>query len=1026
MYLQRIELQGFKSFAAKAVLEFPAPTKSQHRGITAIVGPNGSGKSNVVDAVRWVLGEQSLRLLRGKKSTDVIFSGSAKKNQMGLAEASLFLNNEDMSAPIDYSEIVITRRLYRDGSSEYLLNKSEVRLFDILMLLAKSNFGQNTYSIIGQGMIDKIVNYSGAERKEFFDEATGIKQFQLKRDRSVNKLRRSRENLEQARVLINELDPHLKSLTRQVNKLHQRQEIELELKNYQTKYYSKIWHDLSLAYEKHALSFNTLEKQRLRLESRLDELQDKLDKFSQEGSRSEEFNKLQLEHEGVLAQKNEILKDLAVIRGKMDVEYSKLGKQDLSWLENKKVETEQKIKETDGLAKTLQLRLVDSRKKMSDKERALNMAGDELSVWQNNLSIMQDEFYRLRSGGKVNYGWEAVRAILDQKGNIPGIYGTVSDIGKVKNKNNEAALAASAGGRLTAVVVDSDDVAVKCINYLKQNRLGSVTFFPLNKLRDYRQNDDNRSLLSEPGVVGLAVDLISHDSKFNLVFGQIFGSTVVVDSIESAKSIGIGRERMVTLDGDIMEKTGVMKGGYQKKDNLNWSVLEDRFFPEEKIKEIASLKAKIDEQYRDKENIISQVAELKLEVQLAESKLNDFGAELSSLKKEKTALESQITEAQLTPEQQDAYFHDLQQQKTDKEQQVSIIESQALTIREKIDGFNLEEEKKKREVFALQQEMHNLQNELNQANFSLNEAKIELAKIETKKEDIFISMKQDLGEDYQIKNNNSNDDINLEEYRGKIDKLRKQLELIGGIDPEIEKEYNEVKTRYEFLSSQSDDLEKAIKDLEKVVVELDKLIKNQFEEEFKKINKDFSRYFKQLFDGGSSKLFLAQKEVTEAEVAREEGAVAEGQTPEDGEVDNKIAQDVEKKVVHVEDKSFLVNMGIEIEACPPGKKIKNINMLSGGEKTMTALALICAIINNNPSPFILFDEVDAALDESNSAKFSGIIEELSHKTQFITITHNRAIMSRADVLYGVTMQGDGVSRLLSLKLAEAEKIGVQK
>jgi chromosome segregation protein len=249
------------------------------------------------------------------------------------------------------------------------------------------------------------------------------------------------------------------------------------------------------------------------------------------------------------------------------------------------------------------------------------------------------------------------------------------------------------------------------------------------------------------------------------------------------------------------------------------------------------------------------------------------------------------------------------------------------------------------------------------------------------------------------------------------------LELIGGIDPEIEKEYNEVKKRFEFLTEQSLDLEKAIKDLEKIVDELDKLIKKQFETEFEKINKDFSQYFKQLFEGGSAKLTLAQKEddQTEAEKIREQINQSGAELLAEGE-EAVTAIEPEKKVVYPEDKSYLANMGIEIEACPPGKKIKSITMLSGGEKTMTALALICSIINNNPSPFILFDEVDAALDESNSAKFSKIVNELAHKTQFVIITHNRAIMSESDVLYGVTMQGDGVSRLLSLKLSEAEHL----
>jgi chromosome segregation protein len=362
--------------------------------------------------------------------------------------------------------------------------------------------------------------------------------------------------------------------------------------------------------------------------------------------------------------------------------------------------------------------------------------------------------------------------------------------------------------------------------------------------------------------------------------------------------------------------------------------------------------------------------------------------------------------------------------KASLEDVLSTIEKTILGAREKIDRFNLEEERKKQEVFSLQQETYSLQDELNRNNISLNDVKIELAKIETKKEDVLSGIRENLGDSWEFSVKEDYSDVNLEELKERIDRLRKQLELIGGIDPEVEKEYEEVSTRFSFLTEQSLDLEQAIKDLEKIVEELDKLIKKQFEEEFEKINKDFTRYFKQLFEGGSAKLALVQKEEEQTEAEKIRDQIAESAAVE-GEVDGageSVIETEEKKVIHPEDKSFLANMGIEIEACPPGKKIKSITMLSGGEKTMTALALICAIINNNPSPFILFDEVDAALDESNSSKFANIVKELAHKTQFVIITHNRAIMAEGDVLYGVTMQGDGVSRLLSLKLSEAEHL----
>jgi chromosome segregation protein len=1034
MYLQRIELQGFKSFAQKTALEFPAPGKGCKTtpgakadggqqlergvcGVTAIVGPNGSGKSNVVDAVRWVLGEQSLKLLRGKKSTDVIFSGSAKKSQMGLAEVSLYLNNEDKLAPIDYTEIVITRKLYRDGESEYLLNKTPVRLFDIVMLLAKANFGQNTYSIIGQGMVDRIVNYSPQERKNFFDEATGVKQFQIKRDRSVNKLKRSREDLFSAQALMTELEPHLKSLTRQVNRLRQRKEIETELRQAQVNYFGKQWVDLDVSYKDFIISSTAQDKQRIRLDNEITTLQEKLESLSEESGRSEEFDRLQKEYNVLTEQKNEILKDLAVIRGKLDLEYSKAGKSNLSWLETRQDELTKRITEINQEIEKNKSNMATRRQDLTDLENEINKVNDELTVSQNNLQIIQEELYKTKGGDKNNFFFESIKSVLRQKDRIGGIYGTVADIGQINSKY-ETALATAAGNRVWAIVVESDDVAVKCINYLKENRLSSLTFFPLNKLREQAIREYNGQ---SEGVIGRAIDLVSYGEKFFKVFQQLFGDTLVVGSAEDARALGIGERRMVTLDGDIFERTGIIRGGYKRKGFATWATLASGRFAsqEERIKEFARLKSDIENKNIVRENLLMKINDLRVELRLLDDKQSSVKIELSAIEREKIKIENDIKESQLAPEDRSKFLDDLSVDRISKEKELKDIEVSSSELRQSIDQFNSAEEEKKKQVFDIGQNMHKLQQELNEVVNTLNGVKIELAKVETRKEDLYSLMKQDLGEEYRPNAQTEfSDDINLGELESKISKYKKQLELIGGTDPEVEAEHTEVKDRFDFLTTQSGDLEKAIKDLEKVVVELDKMIKSQFEGEFKKINKDFSRFFKKLFDGGSSKLVLVQKEKTEAQIAREEMQNTDTEVNDAENLEDKM----EEKVVHIEDKSFLANMGIDIEACPPGKKIKNINVLSGGEKTMTSLALVCAIISNNPSPFIIFDEVDAALDEENSSKFGGILAELSHKTQFVAITHNRAIMARADVLYGVTMQGDGISRLLSLKLEQAQEM----
>jgi len=909
MYLQRIELQGFKSFASKTVLEFPAVNSVAHSanngigGVTAIVGPNGSGKSNVVDAVRWVLGEQSLKLLRGKKATDVIFAGSAQKSQLGLAEVSLYLNNEDRLAPVDYSEIVITRKLYLDGDSDYLINKQTVRLFDVVMLLARANFGQNTYSVIGQGMVDRIVNYSAQERKDFFDEATGVKQFQIKRDRSVSKLKKSRENLERVKTLLQELDPHLKSLTRQVNRLQKRKEVEIELRDLQIQYYGRLWLDLDSAYQIQAGAFALKEKDKIKLEQQVGGLQERLEELSQERGRAETFSRLQADYDKLAGQRNAWWQQLAEVKGQLTGEYLKLGQPDLSWLEKRQSAIDEQLKNLNYEIADLENQINRHQKIFSAKIARQAEALADFKELENKLLRLQKEFN--------------------------------SELGI---SNQEIRLAV--------------------------NRLYSL------------QKDFIAQLKTAATLEALA----TIQAEAELIFAEM-----------ETFYRRLSQEKQHQASREISDLQSQLSGFLKNKDLL--------------VNEINEVKIKLEVAVSQRQSLIGKAAELNLELEKVKSDLSSGQAknqnELSnSLKQEKAALEKQLSE----------------------------LESKLTLVKGKIDNFNEEEEQKKQTIFTLQQQLYQLQAQLNLVVGSLNEIKVELARIDTKKEDLFSAMRHDLGDNYRPRLDSNLKGLDINECELKMSRLKSKLELIGGTDPEVEKEYGEVRNRYEFLDQQSQDLAKAIKDLEKVVMELDKMIKKQFEDEFKKINSDFSRYFKKLFDGGSAKLVLAQpqEEQTEAEIIRAE---ISGQEPpsfplETALQDNAAINAGEAKlIVYPEDKSFLANMGIDIEACPPGKKIKNISVLSGGEKTMTALALICAIISNNPSPFILFDEVDAALDENNSAKFSDIIEELAHKTQFIIITHNRAIMARASVLYGVTMQGDGVSRLISLKLDEAKDIG---
>ena len=1013
MFLEKLELQGFKSFAKKTVLEFPRNSHSEAKAhsITAVVGPNGSGKSNIADAIRWVLGEQSVKLLRGKKTEDVIFSGSESKARLGFAEVSLYLNNEDKSAPIDYAEIVITRRVFRDGEGEYLINKSKVRLFDILMLLAKANFGQKSYSIVGQGMVDHIINVSPYERKEFFDEATGVKQYQIKRDQAVNKLNRSRENLEQSNRVLVELEPRLRLLTRQIKKLEKRQEVEKELRALQHKYYAQIWQTMKSDKLRHEENLNLKEALRGELDGRLSEIQIKLSAIAREESRKDIFNTLQKDFNKLTTDKNEILKELSVLKGKASLEYAKVGKQNLTWLQDKKEELEARMSEIKESLSNLSVKKEHEKDTLVTKEQKLETINNEFLVLQNNLRSAEADLERLKSGNGPSEAQASVRAILSLREKNKNIYGVLKELGKTEEMY-ETALAVAAGSRLNAVVVKDDETAVECIKYLKENRLGTVTFLPLSKLKTYDIKESSRKLLVDNGAIGFAVELVAFDQKYKKAFEFVFGSTIVVDSTDHAKEMGIGSERLVTLDGDIFEKTGLIKGGWRKKGIFSWFTQDKdkkAATQEEKLKEITVSKSQLETLSRQKDTAFNEINELRIQIQVNETKEKGLDNDLEGLQKEKNKIAAEISQNEIAPDDQARFLKEINAQKDKFEESSKKIDLKIGLVRKKIDEFNLDEEKKKAEVFNLQDEMQIYQTKLNEVLAALNEIKISLAKIEAKREDLEKEVSQELGADIKMDNLRPDGVVNLEQLWFEIGKSKKNLELIGGIDPEIVQEHKEVSERFEFLSTQVKDLEVAITDLEKITGELDAVIEKQFNSSFKKINHSFEHYFKKIFQGGKAKLTLVQKEDAKTKQLRLQDEVGQLLVPEE-------QAELEEKVAYAP-------MGIDIYASPPNKKLTTISALSGGERTMTSLALLCAIIDNNPSPFVVLDEVEAALDEANSERFAAILRELSLKSQFIVITHNRVIMHVADVLYGVAMGEDGVSKTLSLDLKEAEKLG---
>lgn len=739
MYLRRLELQGFKTFAQKTVLEF-VPASGGRPGMTGVVGPNGSGKSNVADAIRWVMGEQSMKLLRGKKSEDVIFSGSEKKARAGFAEVSMTLVNDDRSE-IDFAEIVVTRRLYRDGQSEYEVNKQAARLQDVALLLAQAGVGQRTYSVIGQGMIDNVLVATPTERKEFFDEAAGLRPFQLKRQQSQNKLDATKENLKQAELLLREIGPRLSSLERQAKRLQERDGLQKELAEIERAYYGGVWAELRTKIHGATALSHAAEAQR--------------------GERS-------------------------------------------------------------ALAKQL-----------------------------------EDQLGALEKAVPPSEGFREIRAELDR-------------FASERSRLRERLL------RLEA----SQEVA-------RARAEKPWSPLPLSK---------------------------------------------IIESIDAL---------------------------HEKHESL-WKILDAAKPDLEKAKKLSK-------------------------------EIRDVNSDLLS------KLQRPAPEPEKQREQDPAVLKEM----SAVGEEIANVEQKIAESEKRLEEWNRNEEGKRVHLFDLQHKLSAIRNEALQADRKANEAAVELARFETRREGFLQDLRSHapgLEQDLEALADRVGQQASKEPPEAmlpRLSKLRSQLEWIGGIDPSVLKEYEETKKRFDDLSNQTGDLTRAMASLDTIIAELDDTIKKRAETSFRLLDREFGLFFKKLFNGGEAKLIEIPPEP---------------EVDEEGNVIRAVAPDAPPE-------------GIDIQATPPGKRLKSIALLSGGERALTSIALICAIMAINPSPFVVLDEVDAALDESNSRKFAEILGSLADKTQFVVITHNRATMHQAHVLYGVTMGDDGVSQILSVKL---EDLGASK
>lgn len=886
MFLKKLDITGFKSFAQKTVLEFD-------RGIASIVGPNGSGKSNAADAIRWVLGEQSVKLLRGKKSEDVIFSGSTSKARLGMAEASLTLDNEDRQMPVDYSEVVMTRRIYRSGEGEYLLNKQPVRLHDIQLLLAKSNFAQKSYSVIGQGMIDHVLVATPLERKIFFDEAAGVRQFQIKREQAVNKLEQTKDNLSQAHLLLAEIEPRLRTLTRQVRRLEKRGGVEAELREQQIAYYSKRLAELAQELGRHEATATDQKNKQAEEQKLLTALQAELERLERERSRQSLFEELQRDYAKALEEKNAILKEQVVLEGAEELEAAKSGELNVVWLENRERELARTLEDLDGEIASL----------ASDTKR-------------EETELKKRE--------------ELLRTLVVQLEKLEAKFETTKEQSR----------------RGVAVHVLSSEIATLHEEFLTVKGL-------LEKEE------------SERGWKELKRELHRFAERFKGLIARFRAATT---SVQLPDILRLQEELMRLLRSKEQaagELHGLTTGLERKKERL-MALAES------------------------KERLQQELERVKRELE----RLTPAGKRsAASIRNQRRALETQLRE----------------------------LDGQLQQLRTRIVNFNAEEQSKKEHLFELQKKFRDKQNDLNIATNALNVTRVSIAKLETRRDDLHREIRTELPSDAAEtlivgKGGGEISGESEEKLLAEIMNLKHQIELIGGIDESVTEEFKMTDERHNFLSTQVTDLDRATEDLEEAIAQLDATIKKQFHSSFQAINREFGKYFKVLFNGGNAKLVLVESEIPVGGEEDEEDEESE----DEEEIPEMPASPSETKKSKL--KTEKVITGVEIMATPPGKRISGITMLSGGERAMGSIALICAILATRPSPFVVLDEVDAALDEANSQRFAAILRELAHRTQFITITHNRATMAISSVLYGVTMNEDGVSKLLSIKMEDAERV----
>ena len=1182
MYLKRLELQGFKSFADKTVLELMP-------GITTVIGPNGSGKSNISDAIRWVLGEQSMKSLRGTKSLDIIFAGTQNRKSLGFAEASLVFDNSDGALPIEYTEVTVTRKIYRSGETGYYINKVPCRLKDVLELFMDTGIGKDGYSIIGQGKIDEILSNKSEDRRHIFEEAAGIVKYRTRKQESEKKLEHTKLNLLRINDILAEIEGNLEPLQMQADKAKRYLNLREELKNieiglfvYNIEKYKqdleKVVQDIDVMQSQCNDEEGRLERVKIlkeELKSSIDEITETIENMSNIGFESqkqieqlnsdinvaktriannnenndrylkeieeqnakikelkdeieqkeakkdnlkqnkEKFEKELNEKQAELDKLTEKLssKELEIEGYKHTVEentdkkyelQSEINAQNINYqnFEKRQAQIKQEMQSTISELDGTRLNKEDIAKQFNEIENKKNKAQNSLNEvakqreeanqkiksFESNINILSSEM-RIKESRlkflieteKEKEGYiKSVKSLLKDCENIKelgkGMNGVLANIIEVPD-DLQTAIEMCLGASLQNIVTETETDAKRLVEHLRKNNLGRASFLPISSVRGKKLDKIKGN---ESGVIGIASDLVKYNKKYEQIILNLLGRTVIVDNMDTA--IKVAKQngytfRIVTKEGDLINPSGAITGGSVAKKTVN--ILGRGKEIEKLEKEIKNLKQKIEKLENDKQNyeesiegILELSANLEKELQeidityatekqkvisinenieKLEKRLNRLKEEQANLEKQKEEavstkgdlqveinkiveqneeLSKIITEfAELNKDDQ-KYIDDLNFDITNLKISVSSFDESEASIQEiqerinqelenahtSIENKNTQIEQIKKDNEDLEksiqetlQKIEEVKESVNSSSSKIEELKKEraqkseklskqeeemtakfkaiedlkgqLVKLDVKKtkiEEDINGIINKMWEEYELTPNNAEqyqkpENVALTQRR--VNNLRTEIRELGSVNVDSIEEYKNLKDRYDFMSEQRLDLENTMSKLRKVISDMTQIMKEQFKEKFKVINKNFGEVFAELFGGGKAELTL-------------------------------------------EDEENILECGIEITVQPPGKKLQNMMLLSGGEKAFTAIALLFAILKINPAPFCVLDEIEAALDDVNVFRYADYLKKFTDHTQFLVITHRKGTMEVADTVYGVTMEESGISKLLSMKLKQ--------